>query len=247
MTVKRLIPAVAYIRMSHDDQSLSPEQQRREIQEYADRYGYQIIRWYSDEGVSASKGDEIRAEYQKLLNDSNSGDFKAVLAWSTSRFTRNHPLEAATGKKILRANNIWLDTVKEGKIDWNTFEGVLKDTLFNLLDHKYSVDLGRDSLRGRRNTFLTGGYPYGQIPYGYNHRYIHGSEGKVVPRGTKTKNLRGWIASLSVVEEEAKVVCRIFDLFVNHDKSLCAIARLLNRDGIPGPGRGKNAVWTVQN
>ena len=35
----------------------------------------------------------------------------------------------------------------------------MKDTLFNLLDHKDSVDLGRDSLRGRRNTFLAGGYP----------------------------------------------------------------------------------------
>src|SRR5262245_35874619 len=127
------IKAVAYLRMSTDDQSLSPEQQRREVQEFADRNGYEIVRWYVGEGISASKCDERRLEYQQLLIDSSSGEWQAVLCWSTSRFTRNHPHEAATGKKILRSNGVYLDTVKEGRIDWNTFEGVMKDTLFNLL------------------------------------------------------------------------------------------------------------------
>ena len=70
--------------------------------------------------------------------------------------------------------------------------------------HKYSVDLGRDSLRGRRNTFLAGGYPHGSIPYGYAHLYVCGPEQRVVPRTEKTKNLRGWIHFLAVVESEFK-------------------------------------------
>lgn len=241
------ISAVAYLRMSTDDQSLSPEQQRREVQEYADRNGYEIVRWYVDEGISASKGDERRLEYQQLLIDSSSGEWQAVLCWSTSRLTRNHPHEAAAGKKILRNNGVYLDTVKEGRIDWNTFEGVLKDTLFNLLDHKYSVDLGRDSLRGRRNTFLAGGYPFGSIPYGYAHLYVCGTQRRVAPRTEKTKNLRGWMHFLAVVEPEAEVVRRIFRMYVEEDKSMCAIARILNGETVPGPGRGKDATWTVQN
>jgi site-specific DNA recombinase len=241
-----LIPAVGYIRMSTDEQELSPEQQRREIEEYAKRHGYVIVRWYSDEGISASKGDEIRLGYQRLLIDSNNGDFRAVLCWSTSRFTRNHPHEAAEGKRILKNNGIWLDTVKEGKIDWNSFEGMIKDSIYNIIDHTYSVGLGKDSLRGRRNTFLAGGYPFGSIPYGYNHLYLCGAERREVKRGTKTKNLRGWIHSLTVIGEEAEIVRRIFYWYVNHDMSLAGIARKLNELNIPGPGKGIDARWTVQ-
>ena len=242
-----LIPAVGYVRMSDDECSLSPEQQRREIEEYAKRHGYKIVRWYSDEGISASKGDELRIEYQQMLIDSNAKDFKAVLCWATSRFTRNHPHEAAEGKRTLKNNGIWLDTVKEGKIDWNSFKGLIKDSIYNIIDHTYSIGLGKDSLRGRRNTFLAGGYPYGNIPYGYNHLYICGTERREVRRGTKTKNLRGWIQSLAIVPDEAEIVRRIFRLYVDEDKSLMAIARILNGENIPGPGKGINAVWTVQN
>jgi site-specific DNA recombinase len=242
-----LIPAVGYIRMSTDEQELSPEQQRREIEEYAKRHGYTIIRWYTDEGISASKGDEIRLGYQRLLIDSNERDFRAVLCWSTSRFTRNHPHEAADGKRILKNNGVWLDTVKEGKIDWNSFEGMIKDSIYNIIDHTYSVGLGKDSLRGRRNIFLSGGYPYGAIPYGYNHLYVCGTERREVKRGTKTKNLRGWIHSLTLVPEEAEIVRRIFRLYVDHDMSLAGIARKLNAENLPGPGVGVNARWTTQN
>jgi site-specific DNA recombinase len=256
------IKAVAYLRASDDEQALSPQQQRREIEEYADWQGYEILRWYVDEGLSASQGqegDELRVEYQRLLMDSNAREWEAVLCWSTNRFTRNRPHEAALGKTILRANGVYLDTVKEGRIDWATFEGMVKDMLFNLLDYKSAVDLGRESLRGRRHTFELGGYPYGSIPYGYKHLYVSGAERREVPRGTKTKNLRGWVHHLAVVEEEAEVVRRIFDLYVNQDKSLAAIADILNRDGVPGPGfpmkrrRGRPiirtgpSVWTDQS
>ena len=247
MKAVELMPAVGYVRMSDDECKLSPEQQCREIEEYASRASYQIIGWYSDEGISASKGDELRVAYQQMLIDSNARDFRAVLCWSTSRFTRNHPHEAAQGKRILKTNGIWLDTVREGKIDWNSFEGVIKDSIYNIIDHTFSVGLGKDSLRGRRNTFLAGGYPYGNIPFGYNHLYISGNERREVRRGTKTKNLRGWIQSLVIVPDEAVIVRRIFNLYVYQDYSLCAIARQLNLKGIAGPGKGVNAVWTVQN
>ena len=75
-----LIPAAGYIRMSDDVQEQSPEQQRRELMEWAPKNGYRIIRWYIDEAVSASRGmegDELRVEYQRLLVDSNVGDFRA--------------------------------------------------------------------------------------------------------------------------------------------------------------------------
>lgn len=242
-----LIDAAAYLRMSDDEQSLSIEQQRREVAEYAGGHGYRLVAEYVDEGISASrglKGDELRLGYQRLLIDSSKGQWHAVVCWSTSRFTRGHPHEASEGKRILRSNGVHLCTVKEGVIDWNTFDGMIKDSIFNIVDHVYSVSLGKDSLRGRRNTFLQGGYPYGTIPYGYDRLYISGEQRRSIPRLDKTKNLRGWIQSLVINEDEARVVRRIFDLYLNHDLSLAGIALTLNNEGVTGPGR-KDSKWTT--
>jgi DNA invertase Pin-like site-specific DNA recombinase len=238
--------------MSSDDQKLSPEQQRRAVQEYAYKHGYKILQWYVDEGVSASKGrkgDERRVAYQRLLIDSNRREFVCVLCWSHSRFTRNDHLEAAEGKRILKSNGVYLETVKEGRIDWSSDEGKIKDFLATFTDHKYSVNLGGDSLRGRHNTFLAGGYPYGTIPYGYRHLYVNllTGERRSTDRTQQTRNMRGWIHTLELVESEAAVVRRIFDLFVHQDEPLAAIARTLNTEGVPGPGRGVDAIWTTAN
>ncbi len=44
-----MITAVAYVRMSSNKQEASPNQQREEITKLAEREGYRIIRWYTDE------------------------------------------------------------------------------------------------------------------------------------------------------------------------------------------------------
>jgi DNA invertase Pin-like site-specific DNA recombinase len=243
----RLIKAVAYIRMSTDEQSLSPEQQREALIRFAAERGYEIVKWYEDAGMSASKGDEERIAYQQLLIDSNALQWQAVLCWDTSRFTRNHPAEAMVGHNILRKNGVWLDTVQDGKIDWGTFEGFFKSVLKGWSDHEFALKVGGGSMRGRMLTFHCGGYAYGAIPYGYNREYRRGPERRIVPRGQHSKNEKGWMQFLAVVEEEAAVVERIFRWFVTDDKSLAEIARLLNSECVPGPGRGKDSEWNVEN
>lgn len=124
---------------------------------------------------------------------------------------------------------------------------MLKDTLYNLLDYKSAIDLGRESLRGRHHTFNEGGYPYGSIPYGYNRLYTYGDQRREVPRHERSKNLRNWIQNLAVVPAEAEIVKRIYGLYLDEDRSLCEIAQRLNAQGVQGPGRGRDAVWSVQN
>ena len=58
--VKRLIPAVGYIRMSSGKQEESPEQQREEIIKFAKREGCEIIRWYQDDAVSGGGAKTLR-------------------------------------------------------------------------------------------------------------------------------------------------------------------------------------------
>lgn len=49
------IPSVGYIRMSTDRQEHSPERQRAEIIEMAERDGYQIVKWYEDFGLTGTE------------------------------------------------------------------------------------------------------------------------------------------------------------------------------------------------
>ena len=60
------IPAAAYIRMSSDKQEASPEQQRNEVSDLADREGYRVIRWYTDEGISGDD-TEKRMGFQRMI------------------------------------------------------------------------------------------------------------------------------------------------------------------------------------
>ncbi len=61
-----MITAVAYIRMSSDKQEASPKQQREEITKLAQRGGYRILRWYTDEAISGD-ATEKRVQFQQMI------------------------------------------------------------------------------------------------------------------------------------------------------------------------------------
>lgn len=82
-----MIDAVAYLRMSTDDQTTSIEIQKRELLR---KFGskYKIIAWYIDEGKSGSHSVEKRVEFLRLLEDAEKKLFKVVICYDRSRFTR---------------------------------------------------------------------------------------------------------------------------------------------------------------
>ena len=51
-TTKRLIPAVGYLRRSTAKQEMSLKDQRAQIEAYAAKHGYRIVKWYVDDAVS---------------------------------------------------------------------------------------------------------------------------------------------------------------------------------------------------
>ena len=46
------LSAVAYLRVSTDEQKLGPEAQRAAIQSWANREGVSVVAWHTDAGVS---------------------------------------------------------------------------------------------------------------------------------------------------------------------------------------------------
>ncbi len=155
-----------------------------------------------------------------------------------SRFTRLRNYEDSS-KAILIANNICVDTIKDGYIDFSTEEGEFKDFLLSTQNRKYSLNISKDSLRGRNNLLLQGWWPSGRIPIGYNKEY-HSQDGtkEIVNRKRKYSKGRNTRLKLVINESEAKVIKTIFTRLKNEGISYRQLALELNQ------ARAANLNWT---
>jgi DNA invertase Pin-like site-specific DNA recombinase len=77
--------AALYMRVSTVDQH--PENQTRELREFAKQRGYEIVREYVDHGVSGVK--VRRPNLDKLLSEARRRSFDIVLVWSSDRLARS--------------------------------------------------------------------------------------------------------------------------------------------------------------
>src|SRR4051812_22196164 len=103
---QQLVKAVAYLRMSTDKQDKSINDQLTEVRAYAERHGYEIIRWkeYVDEAISGD--DERREGFKRMVRDAETvRDFEVILLWSQDRFSRLDILDTAAYWKVLRDND----------------------------------------------------------------------------------------------------------------------------------------------
>jgi len=76
-----------YARVSTANGHQDPQLQIRELREYADRCGWQIVEEYIDAGVSGSK--DSRPALNRLMADAHRRRFDAVLVWKLDRFGRS--------------------------------------------------------------------------------------------------------------------------------------------------------------
>jgi DNA invertase Pin-like site-specific DNA recombinase/translation initiation factor 1 (eIF-1/SUI1) len=212
----QLIPAVAYIRCSSDQQvDASIPAQRTSIEKWAKANGYKIIRWYVDEAVSGWK--EAREQFQQLITDLPRGDFEAVLCWDQNRFSRFPVLEANHYWYLLDKSGVHLATCNQGRVDWHSIAGWLTASIKQHSDSQHRFQLSADVKRGKRAVAERGVWQ-GRIPYGY----IRSKNGKLAIGDAL----------------EVATVQRIFNEYTR-GASLRSIAHQLNADGIEaGEGRG---------
>ncbi len=86
------IRCALYDRVSTDLQvkdGLSLDAQKQALTEYALSHGYQIVGYYSDEGITARKKMQNRKELQRLLNDVRAGRIDLILVTKLDRWFRN--------------------------------------------------------------------------------------------------------------------------------------------------------------
>jgi DNA invertase Pin-like site-specific DNA recombinase len=193
------------------------------ISAYAEERGYNILRWYKDEGISGD-ATEKRLDFKQLLADAKAGEFEAILVWDQSRFGRFTPQEAIYHTYPLTQAGIQLVTTDKGPIAWDTFVGALTYFVEQHGKHEYLVNLSRDVTRGHLEAMKKASWN-GTPPYAYR---IEG------PRYARRLVLGDAI--------QVRVVQRIYREFVQDGRSLRNIAERLGAEGYPSPG-GRGRRW----
>ncbi len=208
---KKHIKAYSYIRVSTSMQveGFSVEAQRNKIFKYAKDNDMILVREYADLGVSG-KNIERRPSFKQMLNDiaTNKDDVKFVLVFKLSRFGRN-AADVVSSLQYIQDYGVNLVCVDDG-IDSSKDSGKLMVSVLSAVAEIERDNINVQTMAGRRQKALEGGWNGGFAPYGY--RLDNGK--------------------LYIEEDEAETIRTIFDLYVNEDFGIIGTAKRLNALGI---------------
>lgn len=155
---------VIYARFSDNKQrEESIEGQLRECLDFAAKKGYTVIGSYVDRAIPG-KSAANRPQFMKMIADSSTGEFEAVLVWKTDRFGRNR-FEIIQYKCLLLEKGIRVISATEFIDD--TPEGVLVESMLEGMSEYYSKDLCVKVVRGMTENTLKGKFNGGSVTFGY--------------------------------------------------------------------------------
>lgn len=217
-----------YARVStlEESQETSYEIQQTELKTRAEALypKEELYKIYGDQGISGSK--EERPGFQAMVADAETGKFQRIITKSISRFARNTRILLSYLERLEKAGVSVL--FLEENID--TEKGNSKFLL---------TILGAVAEMERENT-------QSHIRESYELRRAAGKPAHpfATPYGYKREN-----GVTEVDPEKAKIVKRIFKLYVEENMAASRIARILNNEGVsvPRPHASKKPtrpVWS---
>lgn len=196
----------AYCRVSTDkeEQKESLQHQKEFFAEYARRNGHELVRLYADEGISGTSLKK-REEFKRLLRDAELGLFELVVVKDVSRFARNtvDALQSVRKLKSLGINTVFINANMTSIGD-----GEFALTLFSAMAQEESNNLSKRVKWGKR---------------------INAEKGRVPPRVFGYDKVDNF--TLAINEDEARIVRKIFSLYIDRGLGCRSISMELNRDG----------------
>lgn len=196
----------AYCRVSTDkaEQKESLRHQKEFFSEYARRNGHELVRLYADEGISGTSLKK-REEFRRLLRDGELGLFQLVVVKDVSRFARN-TVDALQSVRKLRS--LGINTLFINANMTSIGDGEFALTLFSAMAQEESNNLSKRVKWGKR---------------------INAEKGRVPPRVFGYDKVDNF--TLTINEPEARVVRRIFSLYIDRGLGCRSISMELNREG----------------
>jgi len=252
MSADQLIPTAQYLRMSTEHQQYSLENQSSAIQIYAEAHGFEIVRTYSD---SAKSGLVLRHRtgLQQLLQDVVRGDagYQIILVYDVSRWGRFQDTdESAHYEFLCKSAGVPVHYCAETFTNDGSLPSLIMKALKRTMAGEYSRELSVKVFAGQKRLTLLG-FKAGGIP-GYGlRRMLISSVG--VPKQELTFGERKSITTDRVIlvpgpPHEVQIVKDIYRMLIFEKRSVSAIARKLNRNGVPRPGHSNwdfSAIRTI--
>ena len=212
--------AALYARVStvrQAERQLSIPDQIRQMIDWCQREGYEVVAEFKDEGASAT--DDRRPEFQRMMAQAYAKPplFDAIIVHSLSRFFRDH-LELGLHDKNLRKNKVKLISITQQTDD--DAHGELIRTINAVFDGYQSKETGKHTLRSMQENARQGFHNGSVTPYGFT---------------AKATNLPGRRDAKKVLEinpDESAIVQKIFDVYITTNSGIKNIASHLNEQNI---------------
>ena len=255
--------AVGYIRRSTSDlQPQSLDDQQKAIAAYAQEHGFEVMRWYEDDGISGTETRQRPGFMQMIADAQDKKDFAAVLVWSQDRFSRLTADETGYFRTLLKNAGVCLISITETWLNGEDIGSRIARNAMQEVKHEYVRDMARSVIRGQHSNIMQAkSDPGRRAPYGYDRlllntdgtiyqrvrwlsdgtREIYTADGKLQRRvepGTRMKKEKGLRAMLAPADAQTvKTVQEIFRLSVE-GAGFKAVAEYLNGQRIPAPEGG---------
>ena len=159
--------AVIYCRISKDREGagLGVQRQEQDCREVAQRLGWDVVRVFVDNDVSAYSG-KPRPQYRALLETMASGGIGGVVAWHTDRLHRS-PRELEEYIDISEAHGVTTQTVKAGELDFSTPSGRANARTLGVWARYESEHKSERIVRKKVELAKGGKFSGGPVPFGW--------------------------------------------------------------------------------
>ena len=209
-----------YVRVSTERQAqegYSVAAQKENLTAFAKTNNFKIYDVYADEGISG-KDVEGRPSVKRLIKDIQDGKIDVVLIQKFDRLTRNIT-DTEDFIKLFQKYDVDVWSISDGKVDISNSNGKFM-TLLKGLFAQHERELTAERIKVALNEKARQGYTLccGCPPYGYNRK-----------NGNKV---------ILINQEEAKVIRRIFKMYLNGE-TFTEIAKILNVEGVTTKNKGK--------
>ena len=214
----------AYARVSTDqeEQEGSFYSQVSFYTEYINSHpNWQLAGIYADRGLSGTSYKH-RPEFNRMIVDAKAGKIDLILTKSISRFARN-TVDSLSVTRDLKTNGVEVFFEKENLSSFDT-QAELMFTILSSLAQEESRAISENVRWGKERSREAG-----KVSFAYKNflGYKKGKDG-----------------SLEIVEEEAKIVRRIYQLFLD-GKNYRTIAITLTKEGVPTPSHRMTWIPTT--
>ena len=212
--VKRVALYARVSTVEQAEEGYSIDEQLNLLREWCDHHGHIIHKEYVDRGFSG-KNISGRPAIQQLLHDASQNKFDIVLVWKMNRLSRKS-LDLLTIVDQLQKRNIGFRSYTE-QYETETPSGVLQFQMMAAIAEFERANIAENVKMGMIARAKEGLWNGGQV-LGYN------------TVKERSDNRKGEVSKLYINEEEAIIIRKIFDMYVN-GHGYKAISNHLNKQG----------------